>query len=118
MVKKIVNGSRIPLKNHLPLIGTPLHGGGDIFDQLASVYRLLRRSRQFTKIIFYDMLGNAVINSSKFMAPWMAKYPELRHFLHCQFGRTLFSGLLNLVSIILRRFQRGGTKLLITVICM
>ena len=38
-------------------------GGVDLFDQVASGYRLPRQSKKYTKVIFYDMLEIAVINA-------------------------------------------------------
>ena len=50
-------------------------GGVDVLDQLASGYRLLRRSKKFTKVLFHDMLEISVINSFTLMQEWRAANP-------------------------------------------
>ena len=53
--------------------GNRLMSGVDIFDQRASGYCLLRRSKEFTRVLFYDMLEIRVINSFKLMEAWMVE---------------------------------------------
>ena len=50
-------------------------GGVDVFDQLASTHRLLRRAKKFTKVIFYDIVEIAIINAFKLMGAWMEQHP-------------------------------------------
>ena len=50
-------------------------GGVDVFDQLASSHRLLRRSKKFTKVLFYDMIEISTINSFKLMVAWQKEKP-------------------------------------------
>lgn len=68
-------------------------GGVDIFDQLASSYRLLRRSKKFTKTIFYDLVEIATVNSFKLMVKWMVEHPGAiqrgRSFTQYQFRENL-----------------------------
>ena len=52
-------------------------GGVDVFDQLASTHRLLRRAKKFTKVIFYDIVEIAIINAFKLMGAWMEQHPEV-----------------------------------------
>ena len=67
--------------------------GVDIFDQLASGYRLLRRSKKFTKSLFYDMLEIAVINSFKLMQEWRKIHPGViqrrRRYAQSDFRKNL-----------------------------
>ena len=50
-------------------------GGVDVFDQLASSYRILRRSKKLTKVLFYDLLEIATINAYKLMVAWRHANP-------------------------------------------
>ena len=51
-------------------------GGVDVFDQLASSYRLLRRSKKFTKVLFADMMEIAIINSFKLFQAYRKEHPD------------------------------------------
>ena len=50
-------------------------GGVDVFDQLALSYWILRRSKKFTKVLFYDLLEIATINAYKLMVAWRHTNP-------------------------------------------
>ena len=68
-------------------------GGVDVFDQLASTYRILRKSKKFTKVIFYDLLGIGTINALKLMCVWMDAHPGVivrrRSYNQCEFRENL-----------------------------
>ena len=51
-------------------------GGVDAFDQLASTYRLLRRSKKSWKCMFYDLIEVATINSYLLMQEYKKEYPD------------------------------------------
>ena len=72
----------------------------DVFDQLASSYRILRHSKKFTKVIFYDLVEVATINAFKLMCAWMAEHPDdiIRGRSYCQYDFRLNLGQ-QLVSI-------------------
>ena len=66
-------------------------GSVDVFDQLASSYRILRRSKKFTKVIFYDLVEVATINAFKLMCAWMAEHQDdiIRGRSYCQYDFRL-----------------------------
>ena len=68
-------------------------GGVDVFDQLASSYRLLRRSKKFTKILFADMLEISVINSYKLFQAYRSSHPDVlqrqQRYSQCEFRENL-----------------------------
>ena len=51
-------------------------GGVDSFDQLASSYRLLRRSKKSWKCIFYDLIEVATINSFILMKEYKSLHED------------------------------------------
>ena len=75
-------------------------GGVDIFDQLASSYHILRRSKKFNKVIFYDLLEIATINSYKLFAAWREANPGAIkrpvRYLQYEFREQLVRQLVNL----------------------
>ena len=79
-------------------------GGVDVFDQLASGYRLLRRSKKYTKVLFYDILEIAVINAFILMAEWRAvaenegRLPRVRSYAQAEFRENLVRQLLHLIQ--------------------
>lgn len=69
----------------------------EIFDQLASRYRLHRRSKKLTKVIFYDLKEITTIYSFKLMVEWMAEHPGAiqrgRTYKGCEFCENLIQRL-------------------------
>ena len=52
-------------------------GGVDTFDQPATSYKILRRSKKSWKVLFYDLLETVVINAFIIMKEYMANYPAV-----------------------------------------
>ena len=68
-------------------------GGVDQFDQLASSYRLLRRSKKSWRVIFCDLLEICVINSFTLMMEYKSAHPDKlprpRHYAQESFRMNL-----------------------------
>ena len=75
-------------------------GGVDVFNQLASGNRLLRRSKKFTKVLFYDMLEISVINSFTLMQEWRTANPGVirrrKRYAQSSFRENLVRQLANI----------------------
>eukprot|EP00117_Sycon_ciliatum_P006441 scpid112754/ scgid9979/ len=61
-------------------------GGVDSFDQLATSYHLLRRSKKSWKPLFYDLMECAIVSSFILMQEYREEHPDAlpRNAGYCQ----------------------------------